>query len=224
MSVAHLYSGTVPREPGGQPRAGRRGLGTPLRLAGIGACGLALLVSVTALAGGLDEVPEASLPAVAVDEVDRGEPWNLTVSRAVLARDLSPAVLQEDTNHWLAIVATVEVTSSESRLDIGDALYLTGVEGLVGDSHIIGIDGSLRSDDRFLMRDGLRVSALHPGLPEEVAFLWEQAADAPVPAELEVRLVGMTRRENTMNGHMEWLDPVPRARVTVPVTDRRDEL
>jgi hypothetical protein len=197
-----------------------------LVLAGAGMCILVLLVAVAGLAGLLDEAPPEPLPAAAVEEVSQGQPWNVTVISAGLFTDLSPAVLEDDSHHWLAVVAVVEVTALESRTDLRDVLYVTGIDGLGGGqfpSRIIGIGGAVAADDVRIARDGSVAISLHPGLAERVGFLWERSGDAPPPAEIEVRIVGKTHRESSLTSTMEWLDPTPRARVTVPLEDRRGE-
>jgi hypothetical protein len=69
------------------------------------------------------------------------------------------------------------------------------------------------------VRDGETVIYLHPNLPEEVIFYWEQSGSAAVPNEVDVAVVGMTQRRDTVNGLLQWKDPYVRARVRLPVED-----
>lgn len=213
----------MPREPGGRPGVDHRSFATPLRLAGVGVCALVLVVAVAGLAGGLERVPERQLPVLAVDEVSDGQPWNVAVTAAHLFRKLGDFEPIDEDNHFLVVVANIEVTSRESRSDIGYVMYPVGVAGLVSefDLNIPG-EEAFGADEVALVRDSTAVADLHPGLPERVVFLWEQSGDV-VPTEVTLRIVSMTLRESTLSGHMEWLDPEPRAQVTVPVRDRRDE-
>jgi hypothetical protein len=216
VSDARLYCETVP--PPGDRRLKRR-----LLLIGVSLCGLVILVAVMGLAGGLDRVTPAGLPVVAVNEPSQGEPWNVTVSHAVLAADLSPATLQEEDGYWLAVIADVEITADESRIDLDEILYVTGVQGLGRDRLESSIfPGGLLADDIRLFRDASAAGALHPGLPERLAFLWELAGGAPPPAEVHVEIVGKVHRKDVLTGQMSWLDAAPRAQLTVPVEDRRD--
>lgn len=179
--------------------------------------------AVVGLAGGFDSVPPPEPPVVAVDERNEGEPWTVTVDGAVLAADLEPAVLLEE-GYWLAVIADVEITADESRRDLYEVLCLTEVPGHAredGESFVC--PGSVPADDVRLVRDGSAVGLLHPGLPERLAFLWELAADAPPPADVHVEIVGKTYQESSLTGRMEWLDAAPRAQLTVPVQDRREE-
>ncbi|MGH3679986.1 MAG: hypothetical protein ACRDT2_07005 [Natronosporangium sp.] len=214
----------MPREPGGHPGADHRRLATPLRLAGVGVCVLVLVVAVAGLAGGLERVPDRQLPVLAVDEVSDGQPWNVAVTAAHLFRKLGDFEPLEDDSHFLVVVANIEVTARESRSDISFVMYPWGVEGLTSEFALTGLeDGkAFGADEVALVRDSTAVADLHPGLPERVVFLWEQSDDV-VPTEVTLRIVSMTLRESTLSGHMEWLDPEPRAQVTVPVRDRRDE-
>jgi hypothetical protein len=192
-------------------------------IAGSVLCALVLLVAVVGLAGGLDRVPPRQLPVVAEDQLNPGEPWNVTVEAAVLAVDLEPAFLQEE-GYWLAVIADVEVNADETRSDLYEILYVTDVEGLAREHQASGIyPGAIQADDIRLVRDGTAAASLHPGLPERLAFLWELAADTPPPAEVHVEIVGKTYRTSSLTGAMEWLDEAPRAQLTVPVEDRREE-
>lgn len=221
--MARLYSGTVPRETGERRRRGRRGWGTPLRVIGIGACALVLVVAAAGLAGGLEEVPPEELPAVAVDERSEGEPYHVTVASAGLVGDVEVTSLPEGADHWLLVFADVEVTSQESRADVRDALFVSGIDGLLGDQTLFGYPEAVLADTVLRARDDGRVSMLHPGLPERLAFLWgRRSGDRPPPAEIDVVIVSKTLRKASLNNRMMWLDDTPRAKVTVPLQDVRD--
>jgi len=191
---------------------------------GAGVCVLVVVVSVVGLAGGLDPAPAGELPVVAADERYEGEPWNVTVDGAVVAADLEPAVLQEE-GYWLAVLAEVEITAEESRGDVYEILCVRDVAGLAREpSESIVCPGAVPPDDIRLVRDGSAATTLHPDLPEQVAFLWELARDAEPPADVHIQIVGKTYRESSLTGRMEWLDEAPRAQLTIPVEDRREEV
>lgn len=193
-------------------------------MAGAGLCVVAATTALVGIGGGLDRVPPPELPVVAVGERNEGQPWTVTVARAVLAADLAPVLPQEE-GYFLAVVADVEITAPESRGDVSDILCVRNVEGFAREHDDSSIcPGGVLADDVRLIRDPAnRAAALHPGLPERVAFLWELAAHAPPPAEVQVEIIGKTYRESTLTGSMEWLDEAPRARLLVPVEDRREE-
>jgi hypothetical protein len=181
----------------------------PIRWLGAGAGVVALAIS--GLFGGLDKTQTSGLPTVAANVVDAGTPWNVTVSGARLVDDLPPLHLERAGDRWVAVVATVEVTADESRNDLDEVVRITGVSGLLG----------TRPSGVYLLRDDTRLGYLHPGLPEKVAFVWEQTGSQAVPTLVEVEIWGKTHRVGSLSGSLGWFDPAPRARVAIPVEDRR---
>jgi hypothetical protein len=188
-------------------RQAARLAGMPLRRLGLGVVALALAAS--GLFGGLEQVKDPVLPAIAPGQLNKGKPWNVTVS-AVRVIDEAPPRLRRPGDRWLAVRATVEVTADDSRRDLEDVLQLAGVEGLLDKRPTV-----------YLLRDNANLRLLHPGLPEELVFFWEQAAGAPVPAAIDVQIHGKKQRADSLTGHKDWLDRKPRARVRMPVEDRR---
>jgi hypothetical protein len=179
-------------------------------------CAGVLALGVSGLFGGLDKVGQAKVPAVAVSAPNEGVPWNVTVLGVYLQGDLPPLRLEHDGDHWVEVLATVEVTAEES-LHLTDVLRLGGVDGLVGTDGPDGIEPA----EIYLSRDATRAIFLHPGMPEKLGFFWEQAASAPIPSTVDVLIQGKTHRLDTLTGHLEWLDPATRATVRVRVKDQR---
>jgi hypothetical protein len=167
--------------------------------------GLLALVGLY-LSGGLDRVAPPEMPAMKPGAVVEAEPWNVTIT-SVRVRNAGPPTLSEPGNRWIEVLATVEVTTDSSN----DVLIHWAVS-------VSGIDGLTDKDpDVRLVRDGETVIYLHPDLPEQVIFYWEQSGDAAVPNEVDVAVVGMTHRRDTVNGLLQWKDPYVRARVRLPV-------
>lgn len=187
--------------------------GLPPYWLGIGAGALALAVS--GLFGGLNKVEPDGLPTIALGTADNGAPWNVTVVSVEYTKDASPLKLQKPGDRWLVIRATVEVTAKESRSDIRDVLRLRDVTGLIGK----GDETGTRPDLVYLRGDISHVQKLHPNLPEDLLFFWEQAGDVEPPRELEIAIIGKTHRVATLTGHREWLDPEPRALVRAAPED-----
>ncbi|MGN9913213.1 hypothetical protein ACTMTJ_37300 [Phytohabitans sp. LJ34] len=206
---------------GGGPGAGPRGLGArivaiPLRWLGLSA-GVAALAA-SGLFGGLEPAGKPEVPAAKVNELNKGEPWNVTVTGGRLVGDGLPGLrLQNSANRWVVVLATVEVTAPESRNDMRDIVDISGVEGLVKDP----ISNSLEPQYVIGLRDEVAVSYLQPAMPEKLAFFWEQESTAPVPTEMAVIINKKTYRVDTLAGHKAWLDLEPRAELTVPIEDRR---
>jgi hypothetical protein len=212
----------VPRQPLGERR---RRLVTRRWLVGVSAAVVTATTAGTGVAGGFDRVAAEGPPQIAVDEISHGQPWNVRVTRAILfdGADLEPVVyLDEESNHWLLVAADVEITTPDSRTDIHDVLFPTGIDGIAGDSGGV-LPEAPPLPLMVLVRDDSNVAALHPGLPEQVAFLWERSSDAPPPAEIEVQIIAKTLRENFFDESLEWLDPAVKATVTVPLEDRRGD-
>jgi hypothetical protein len=206
---------------GGGPGAGPRGLGArivaiPLRWLGLSA-GVAALAA-SGLFGGLEPADKPELPPAKVNELSKGEPWNVTVTGGRLVGDGLPGLrLQNPANRWVVVLATVEVTAPESRNDMRDIVAISGVDGLVKDPVLSSLDPQYVIG----LRDGVAVGYLQPAMPEKLAFFWEQESTAPVPTEMVVTINQKTYRVDTLAGHKAWLDLEPRAELTVPIEDRR---
>lgn len=206
---------------GGGPGAGPRGLGArivaiPLRWLGLSA-GVAALAA-SGLFGGLEPADKPELPPAKVNELSKGEPWNVTVTGGRLVGDGLPGLrLQNPANRWVVVLATVEVTAPESRNDTRDIVAISGVDGLVKDPILSSLDPQYVIG----LRDGVAVGYLQPAMPEKLAFFWEQESTAPVPTEMVVTINQKTYRVDTLAGHKAWLDLEPRAELTVPIEDRR---
>jgi hypothetical protein len=206
---------------GGGPGAGPRGLGArivaiPLRWLGLSASVAALAAS--GLFGGLEPAGKPELPPVKVNELSKGEPWNVTVTGGRLVDAELPGIrLQTAGNRWVVVLATVEVTAPESRNDMDEIIDISGVEGLVKDPNL----RKLEPQYVIALRDGEPVTYLQPAMPEKLAYFWEQESTAPVPTQVDVTINKKTYRLFTLDGHMNWLDLEPRAQLTVPIEDRR---
>jgi hypothetical protein len=200
---------------GGGPGAGPKGLvarivAVPLRWLGLSTGAAALAAS--GLFGGLEPIEKPEIPPATLNQLNQGEPWNVTVTGGRLAGKLPGVSMEDDNNRWVAVLATVEVTAPESLGFPSEIIEISGVEGLLkpkDPQHVV------------VMRDSTFVDKLHPGMPEKLAFLWEQSSTAPVPTEMRVTINKKTYRANTLTQHMDWLDLEPRAELTVPIEDRR---
>jgi hypothetical protein len=187
-------------------------LDAPLRWLAIVTAALALAVS--GLFGGLRPAPAPAsvTPTLAPSAVSTGLPWNVTVNAVRLFDDLSPLVLENEGDRWLAVVVTIEITADASMNTFVRALRIHGAEGLLTEE-----PAQVR-----LASDASIAGYLHPGVPERLGFFWEQRADAPVPQRLTVEIFGRKHIISTITHLPYWLeDTDPRAVVTVPVDDRR---
>ncbi|HCT78222.1 MAG TPA: hypothetical protein DGT23_16930 [Micromonosporaceae bacterium] len=179
-----------------------------LRRWGVGIAVLAL--GVSGLFGGLEPVTRKA-PAVAVGTAIDGGPGLITVTKVQLHQTLPPMVLQDKANHWLVVVAKVEITAEESWTALSGMIQLSGVDGLVD-----------KRPTPMLVRDGARTGMLHPGMPEEVAFFWERKAGTPAPKEVTVQVNLRIHRKESFGGSMQWMpEEMPAGEVTLPLVDKR---
>jgi hypothetical protein len=190
---------------------------TPAQWLVYSCCGVALVVS--AAFGGWQKVDSAE-PPLKPGDVNAGKPWNVKVETVRLLGNLEPAVyLKNKQDHWLAVIATIEITDTRSHTDIAQIIQVPNAVGLYK-AFPTGTYLDNYADNVLVSRDATRVWALNPGMPERLAFLWEQKPDA-LPKEVDVSIIGMTWRENTLTNDYEWMDDEPRATLTVPVQDKR---
>jgi hypothetical protein len=183
------------------------------------ACG-GVAVAVAAAFGGLQTIHHER-PTLQVGQVDPGEPWDVKVLTARLLGNLEPAVyLKNKEDHWLVVIAEVTVTDTTSHTDINRIIRVPQALGILIDTPT-GTSFDQYLYEVLLSRDGTRAEALHPGMTERVAYLWEQKPDA-LPKSVAVDIMGLTWRENSLTGSHEWLDEAVRASLTVPVEDKRN--
>ncbi|WP_162907177.1 hypothetical protein [Allorhizocola rhizosphaerae] len=179
--------------------------------AGVGA----IVLAVSGVFGGWEkaEGPPPTGPGVAID----GGTWTVTLHDARLVGELGPMKLPRKENHWLAVVATIEVKTDETR-PISGVIQLPETAGIDNDE-----DGLTSARDVMLMRDATIISQLHPGMPEKVVFFWEREKNSPVPSELRLVVTAWEYRENSLTQGNEWFPNEDAYTVaSVPVLDKRD--
>jgi hypothetical protein len=213
LSAVSIPSDPQVVQPGSSPHEWR-GPSWTTRLLILGLAALA--IGAIGLLGGLEEVPApppAQLPTIAVNEsVDAG-PWRAGVTNAAIVTELGDYKPNAKGNYLLAIAVRVEILNAfSSAYEINDLARLPEFTGLA-DPKPLAV---------ALIRDGSQVVRLNPGMPDRVAYVFEVKADTPPPKQVVVEINGFTARRNSLNKQLEWLDPGPRARVTVPVDDKRD--
>ena len=114
-----------------------------------------------------------------------------------------------DGDRWIAVVVTMTNTTSEST-PAGAALAEVVATG--------AFPGRRAATPQVvLVSDGSSRVQLAPGLPEQVAFFWEQDGAEPMPASLDVVIVGYGQRRDTFSDVVEWKDPASVAQLTAPV-------
>ena len=133
----------------------------------------AVLLGISALLGGLDDVPTVPIPEFEVGEPYAAVQLTVTPERVALIDGFpEQGVMPADGNRLLVVIATVENTWSEPvRITTGqgeaDSLLPVGVD-LAGDctapTSIIVFD------------DGTQVATVQPNVPVQLAYIWEVPA------------------------------------------------
>lgn len=132
-----------------------------------GAGSALLLFAVTGLIGALVKTGEPQ------------GPWRVSIVSASVAADRPPLQRKDPANRWLVVHAKVEVVGDATATGLASMIRLSGVDGLIAPEPGV-----------VLLRDGTRVDRLHPGLPEELAFVWEHASSSAAPSQVTVQIVG----------------------------------
>ncbi len=156
----------------------------------------AVMLAISGLFGGWQRAE--SEPTKAGVPIDGG-PWTVTIADARLVGDMKPMTLRRKENHWIAVVATIEITVDATWTNLREIIQLPQTEGIDNDA-----DGLTSAREIVLVRDSTPISQLNPGMPERVAFFWERNKDSPVPAELRVVVTALEFREETLSLTERW--------------------
>ncbi|MGO4782513.1 hypothetical protein [Cryobacterium sp. W22_MBD10_FK3] len=197
-------------------RAGSRRLfdklPTPWLISGI----TAVLLAFSAVFGGLDDAPVQAAPVIEPGATHVGAELTVTVSEALLIDAFPEQLLvPEEGNRLLVVRAVVEnTTTGPLRLAAGAADSLR-----VG--RVPGVPGATPPYRILVIDDGSGEVAVQPGVPVELAFIWEVAGDAVAEGDsIQVQLldrVKISEGELTYGGLYD--DPVVTATLDLPLGD-----
>jgi hypothetical protein len=173
-------------------------------------------LAVSACFGGMAQAHSSEPATVAAGSLITGQPWSVTVVEGRILKSQTGLETQNRGDRWLVVIATVDITSVDSRSDVSDIIRLRGVTGLL----------TVKPQRILLSRDGTDVNFLNPGMPERVGFCWEQSPGVPLPKFVDVDVYNETLRANNLSGSVsggnkDWLDPRVRATIHTPVQDKR---
>lgn len=168
-------------------------------------------LAVSGLFHGLAPVGAGQTPTIAVGKVIDAGPWNVTIVDTRLISSTTGLQTTTKGDHWIAVVATLDDTTSDSREDMADFIRIPHVTGL----------RTPAPQEVLLASDATFLGYLNPGMPERVAFLWEQSSKVQLPKTVDVVVYGETLRQNSLDGTTEWLSPHVVAYVNAPVQDKR---
>ncbi|HZM79126.1 MAG TPA: hypothetical protein VFC19_25635 [Candidatus Limnocylindrales bacterium] len=180
-----------------------------------------LLVAISGLFGGLDTAPER---ATAVNAAIDAGPWKVTITGARLTRELRPMHLMEEKNYFIVVLATVEIKADRTWKFLGETVQLAPTKGIVAKpTKSLSGDTFHRNDGIVLLRDVTKIDQLNPGMPEKLAYFWEFDSTVPIPSEVKVYIGFRKFREDSLSGHMSWMEHSELNKaVVVPLVDRRD--
>lgn len=175
-----------------------------------------VFLGVSAVFGGLHDAPAHLTPAIEAGEAHAGSELTITVNQALLIDAFREQYLVPETGSRLLVVrADVENTTTEPfRLSTveADSLRVGGVSGLAEGtppSSILVID------------DGSDRVVVQPGVPVEVAFIWEVAGDAVTKGDsIGVELLDRVRiGEGRLTYGGLYGDPVVKATLDLVLDD-----
>ncbi|QZY44013.1 hypothetical protein [Mycolicibacterium austroafricanum] len=159
--------------------------------------GLAAVLAIAALFGGLDRVDNTATPFAPGEEFSDGQ-FLLTVDRARLVEELRGGgrVVGRETpgRSYLGVVATLR-NDGTTPGRLRNELDLRGVP----DDMFYGV---------FRLRDGSPIPALGPGLTEELVFAWQVPAGAlRQGSAITIRVWKKSLKQLMVTyGGKEWLD------------------
>lgn len=131
---------------------------------------VAIALGISALFGGLKDVPVAALPVVAPSETVTGAQLDITIERSVLIDGFpEQGIVPTEGKRLLVVIATVEDTTtlpvtSAAGIGIADNLRPIDVDGITEASTPLTV---------AILSDGTESPELQPGVPEELGFMWE---------------------------------------------------
>ncbi|NNG36135.1 hypothetical protein [Nakamurella aerolata] len=205
----------------------------------------ALVAAVSGIFGGLQGVPaQAAVPQVPVGTPIDTPQWRVTVEKVQLYRPdaFAPTLrISQPGRHWLVVVTTMAVAADEPMTPAAGSGSAAKAAVTLPDEP--GLN-SANPDQVLIVSDGTVNPTLQPGVPEQVAFFWEQqdsagttgaaAASAGQPASgaspsgtgssqpgtgpnARVEVNSEQQRRWVTNQELRWGDPAAKAVVVAPI-------
>lgn len=174
----------------------------------------AVVLAASAIFGGLDDATQADPepPVLSPGQAFVGPQLTTTLHTAELMEVAPGYTLEpEDGFTYLVVMATVTNTSTTSTTAITDLLQLEWLD-----------DETQGEPDRTaLLSDGTSLPQANPGVPIDVAYIWQVPIGDVEPADT-VR-VAIRSKTFTLDGDVTygsyWSDPVVAARVDLEVDE-----
>ncbi|MFC5338390.1 hypothetical protein [Leucobacter denitrificans] len=194
---------------------------TPQRLALVAG---ALALGAVGIFGGWDAVSDADdeVPTYGSGAEFVATPFEVSTQRARVFDELAGAFYAEDGYRYIALL--VDVTNTSDRpvpaytLSESISLDVHGVRTIELE------DGPKQARPTILRGiDGLTQYTFQPGLTTNVVIGWQQEVSAAIPDDATIVFSGNIWRRSTLDDSLGWRDPVPAARVTLPVEPLESE-
>jgi hypothetical protein len=207
-------------------RAGARDLFDRLPTAWLLSGITGVFLAVSAAFGGLDDAPVQAAPILEAGDTHQGMELTVSVSRALLIDAFPEQLLTPDQGHRLLVVRAVVENTTTAPLRLAsaptgpvrlngitaDTIRVSGVEGLPVATPPVSV---------LVIDDGSDDAVVQPGVPVELAFVWDVAADAVAEGDsIEVQLmdrVKISEGELTYGGLYD--DPVVSATLELALGD-----
>ncbi|GAB2457345.1 hypothetical protein HD599_003373 [Conyzicola lurida] len=179
---------------------------------------LGVLLALSALLGGLDDAPATPVPELDPGDAYTGTQLKISIDRAILIdafpeQGVTPEI---EGNRLLVISATVDnVWDSPVRIagqpNDADSVVPVGVDG---------IDASAAPSDLLVIDDGTTFRAVQPGVPVELAYVWEVAPDALAAGDdITVDILDRLQRKGFIVYGDVFDDPFVAAHVDLVIED-----
>lgn len=175
-----------------------------------------VLLGFSAVFGGLNDAPVQAAPIMEPGDTYEGTELTITVSQALLIDAFPEQNLTPDEGNRLLVVRAVVENTTTAPLRLSpveaDSIRVVGVSGLVAadpPTNILVID------------DGSDEVVVQPGVPVEVAYIWEVDEDAVAQGDgIEVQLLDRVLiSEGRLTYGGVYDDPVVSATVELDLDD-----
>ena len=183
----------------------------------------ALLLLVSGLFGGLARAEPDELDTLVAGRTVETAPFDITVTKVGWATDLGEVLGESEVGRFLVVYATITSTEKQSvdGFVLGEAVRLQGLKGFVKSP--AGGDELVASDEarpNLVVRDDqVTFDVLNPGLTYDVAYIWEQNAEAPVPSTVDVTVYDHGFRQSSIDDQENWFDSSVMATGAFSVTE-----
>lgn len=193
----------------------------PLRQLVLGAGALLLLVS--GLFGGLARAEPDEIETLKAGRTVETAPFDVTVTRAGWTTDLGETLGKSEVGRFLVVYATIRSTEKQSvdGFVVGEAIRIRGLKGFPkyqGDADELVVSDEAKP--KLVVRDDqVTMDALNPGLTYELAYIWEQTDDAPVPRTVDLTVYDHSFRQSSLDEQENWWDTFEMATGSFPLTE-----